>query len=446
MRQRYALHAMRCAFVTLMLAVMASPAMAQTELSYYSFDAPPEAGPDAAYRDGEVVPDDGPNDHALTVSGPGLTWTPQGRLGGAIAFDGGAGFLEDLDAYAYLEGLDALTILVWVRSNQVGTDAGIVTSDPPDDDDQNISLRYDVDGLFGGGQNVVKGGVMTENGKQEYESRSYVQATTWQHLTLIYESGKPLRLFINGAIDAPTYAPQNTNGALTNVQTLRVGQGTKATTDVWDGLIDELRIFEGVVPPEDIRTLMDEPLPVELAGVSGRADGDDLVLQWTTVSETKNAGFHVEHRPPGTASYERVGFRDGQGTVSTPTDYTFRLSDVDAGSHTVRLRQVDVDGTETLIEPVTVTVAPSEALSLSAYPSPLRSQGTVSIQVVEAMDVTVELFNVLGQRVRLLHRGRIAPGRATEIPVDASALPSGMYFVRMTTPHGSRTERLVVVQ
>jgi hypothetical protein len=429
-----------------MVFVTVLPATGQELLTYYSFDAPPDAGPDAEFRTGETITDDSGNGRYLRVSGEGITWTSEGRLNGAIRMSGGPGFLKDPNANRYLNGLDAFTITVWIRSEVIGTDAGIVNTQPPDDDDQNISLRYDADGLFGGGVNVVKGGVRTRNGKQEYESRWYAQATTWQHLALIYESGEPLRLIINGTVDNPTYAPLKTSGVTVRNVHLRVGEGAKGRSDIWDGLMDELRIYDGVLTPPEVRSVMEEELPVELASFNGTADGTGAVLHWETISETNNDGFQIEHRAPGTDDFESVGYRMGQGTTTAATRYTYRVGDLVPGTHAFRLRQVDVDGTESLYEPITVDVAMDTPLTVTAYPNPVRTRGTVEVQVEDPTETTVELYNLLGQRMETMYDGTLRPGAPTRLRLRADDLPSGTYFVRVRTPAGTETRRVSVVR
>ena len=306
-----------------MVFVTVLPATGQDLLTYYSFDAPPDAGPDAEFRTGETITDDSGNGRYLRVSGEGITWTSEGRLNGAIRMSGGPGFLKDPNANRYLNGLDAFTITVWIRSEVIGTDAGIVNTQPPDDDDQNISLRYDADGLFGGGVNVVKGGVRTRNGKQEYESRWYAQATTWQHLALIYESGEPLRLIINGTVDNPTYAPLKTSGVTVRNVHLRVGEGAKGRSDIWDGLMDELRIYDGVLTPPEVRSVMEEELPVELASFNGTADGTGAVLHfpYTTLFRSTASRSSIGPRARTTSRAWATGWDRGRRPPprATPT-------------------------------------------------------------------------------------------------------------------------------
>lgn len=435
----------RLVFACLVCAACVTPAPAQNLISYYSFDTPPADG-STAFSDRGIIPDESGNGHDLTIVGSGLTWVEDGRIGGAARFDGTDAFLEDIDAGDYLNGLEAVTIVAWIRSDVVATDAGIVTSDQPDDNDQNLSLRYDAEGLFGGGRNVVKGGVRTVNGKQEYESRSYTQATTWQHLGMVYDSGKPIRMVVNGGVDTPTYAPQRADGPLAGIQTLRVGQGAKQIDDLWDGLIDELWIYEGALTPPEVRRLMEkQALPVELGTFVATPDRRDAVLEWQTLSETDNAGFEVEHRPPNGA-FERVGSRNGRGTTTATTSYSFRARDLRPGRHAFRLRQVDTDGTDRVVGETIVRIRPEAALSLTTYPNPVRTTGTVELQVRAATDVTVELYNVLGQRVRVLYDGTAHPGSPVQNGVESGSLPSGVYFVRARTADTTVTRRLSIVR
>ncbi|PEN14165.1 hypothetical protein CRI94_03745 [Longibacter salinarum] len=428
------------------LMISSAPATGQKLLTYYSFDRPPEAGVDAEYRTGEVIADDSGNGRYLRVTGKGVSWTTEGRLNGAVRLTGGPGFLKDPNANKYLNGLDAFTITVWVRSDEIPTDSGILNTRPPDGNDQNISLRYDAEGLFGGAPNVIKGGVRTVNGKQEYESRMYAQASQWQHIALIYESGKPLVLFINGTFDKATYSPLKTSGPTVGNVHLRVGEGAKRRSDIWNGGLDELRIYSGVLSPREVRATMSQELPVELSGFTATSDDDAAVLQWETVSETNNDGFHIEHSAPGATTFKTIGFRAGQGTTSEATRYSFETIDLAPGRHTFRLRQVDVDGQETVFDPVTVDVAMSKPLAMTTYPNPLRESGTVQIQVEDAADVSVEVFNLLGQRVKTLHAGPIRPGAPLHLRLTTDQLPSGTYFVRARTAGTTMTRRVSVVR
>jgi len=188
-------------------------------------------------------------------------------------------------------------------------------------------------------------------------------------------------------------------------------------------------------------------LPVEMAGFSATLEDRDAVLQWRTLSEKNNSGFAVQHKRPEGSSFRKVGFRDGQGTTTEETSYRYRVSDLSAGTHTFRLKQVDLDGSSTLTDAVTVEVDLDKAFRLSKVrPNPLSGPGTISLQVRETQKVTVELFDVLGRQVRTLHDGSLSAGSRHQMRIDGEALSNGTYLLRVEGETFSNTQKISVVK
>jgi hypothetical protein len=68
--------------------------------------------------------------------------------------------------------------------------------------------------------------------------------------------------------------------------------------------------------------------------------------------------------------------------------------------------------------------------TLEAFPNPFNNAITLKLIPPAAMIVRVELFDVLGRRVREIWRGPLAFQK--DLTFDASALASGIYFARVT--------------
>jgi len=79
------------------------------------------------------------------------------------------------------------------------------------------------------------------------------------------------------------------------------------------------------------------------------------------------------------------------------------------------------------------------------YPNPFNSETTIEFVLTNTTDVTVELFNVEGQRIRALAAGTFGAGLHT-IRVAAAELPSGVYFYRMIAAGASQTRRMALVK
>lgn len=80
-------------------------------------------------------------------------------------------------------------------------------------------------------------------------------------------------------------------------------------------------------------------------------------------------------------------------------------------------------------ELVATTELPDIIVAAKIYPNPLRSQGAVQLELVEAGEVSLALFDVSGKQVRQLFDGRLVAG-TKDIPLEVNGLPVGTYFAR----------------
>jgi hypothetical protein len=188
------------------------------------------------------------------------------------------------------------------------------------------------------------------------------------------------------------------------------------------------------------------PLPVELASFDARRDGENVVLNWKTASETNNAGFAVQHAV-GSGDFEQIGWVKGAGTTTEAQTYRFTAEDLSAGPHRFRLKQEDLDGTSSLSEVVEVNVRPDGPVAIRGVaPNPVRGTATLRFTARESGNVTVSLYDVLGRKVETLHQGRVSGGQPAQVTLNASSLSSGIYFLRVEGRSFTRTKRITVAQ
>ncbi|MEM0963511.1 MAG: T9SS type A sorting domain-containing protein, partial [Bacteroidota bacterium] len=85
------------------------------------------------------------------------------------------------------------------------------------------------------------------------------------------------------------------------------------------------------------------------------------------------------------------------------------------------------------------------ALALSASPNPFRDRADVSFSLPEAGPARLAVYDALGREVAVLTDATVDAGthRAT---FDASALPAGVYVLRLATPAGVETRRITSVR
>jgi hypothetical protein len=89
--------------------------------------------------------------------------------------------------------------------------------------------------------------------------------------------------------------------------------------------------------------------------------------------------------------------------------------------------------------------SPAELALRGNYPNLFAGQTTIRYEVPQSGDVRLAVNNVLGQHVALLVHEQQEAGRK-EISFTARDLPSGVYFVRLTSGGMARTQKITVVQ
>ncbi|PEN13808.1 hypothetical protein CRI94_06995 [Longibacter salinarum] len=191
----------------------------------------------------------------------------------------------------------------------------------------------------------------------------------------------------------------------------------------------------------------DAVLPVELANLEASSDEDRVVLTWTTLSEKNNDRFEIQRKVGDDGPFKRIGAVQGAGTTSEAQEY--RFSDelpFTAETASYRLKQIDVDGTSTLSDPIEVSRGtPSDLKLLGAAPHPVHTQAEVVYTLPKATDIRLEVFDMLGRRVATLVNGRETAGRKT-YSMSSRGISSGTYLLVLTADGERKTQRLTIVR
>lgn len=88
--------------------------------------------------------------------------------------------------------------------------------------------------------------------------------------------------------------------------------------------------------------------------------------------------------------------------------------------------------------------------ALAAYPNPFNPDVNIAFNLALSNDVTVEIFNIRGQKVRSLHRGKLSGGnhslRWDGCDGNGLGVASGMYFARIQTKNESKTIKMMLMK
>ncbi|MDZ7295808.1 MAG: hypothetical protein ONB14_10365 [candidate division KSB1 bacterium] len=197
-------------------------------------------------------------------------------------------------------------------------------------------------------------------------------------------------------------------------------------------------------------------LPVELSRFVARAGEGQVVLEWTTQTESNNYGFEVQRQDGRSLEWKVVGFVPGSGTTSRPHTYCFVDRRLSARTYYYRLKQVDNDGTFTFSPVVEVVVAPPASSALVGnYPNPFNPGTEISYRVGKGpqdgpVQVRLVLYNMLGQEIATLVDGLMEPGWYTVTWDGRDAFGrsagSGLYICRFQAGQFAASMKMLKMQ
>jgi hypothetical protein len=173
-------------------------------------------------------------------------------------------------------------------------------------------------------------------------------------------------------------------------------------------------------------------VPVELTSFTGAVVGNDIQLKWSTATELNNRGFEVQRSING-SDFATIAFVEGFGTTTEQKQYTFTDRNVTARvNHAYRLKQIDFDGTFDYSQVVNLGYTlPVEFALEQNYPNPFNPTTNIIYSVPVNSNVTLDVYNLIGQKVVTLFEGEVEAGKHTS-QFNASSMSSGMYLFKLT--------------
>ncbi len=189
-------------------------------------------------------------------------------------------------------------------------------------------------------------------------------------------------------------------------------------------------------------------LPVELTAYSGAINSDgQVVLNWTTATETNNSHFTIERSTNG-LTFEEIGRVVGHGNATQQLSYSFSDVNPESGTNYYRLKQTDYNGHYEYIGMVAVEVVMNTAgCVLSVYPNPCQGNCTVNFSDCPQDNngyITLQMIDANGQVVSEQIPERNASGGFSSTVDVENNLKPGVYIVRGVSSKKSYTQNAVI--
>ena len=200
-------------------------------------------------------------------------------------------------------------------------------------------------------------------------------------------------------------------------------------------------------------------VPVELTSFTADLSGKDVVLKWSTATETNNKGFEVQRSDVrsqsdevgispegGMSDWKNIGFVGGYGTTTEPNSYSFTDNNLSSGNYEYRLKQIDFDGSYEYSNVVEVEVNAHLQFALNQnYPNPFNPTTQIEYTIPKDGYVSLKVYNALGQEVANLING-IQKAGSHDVTFNASNLSSGVYYYRIESDNKVLVKKMMVVK
>jgi hypothetical protein len=246
----------------------------------------------------------------------------------------------------------------------------------------------------------------------------------------VYDSSVPeVRTYVNGVFQS---AVAQTAVDLTSTSDIFKVASRGTSTNLAAGeLMDEFRFYNRALDSAEVADTWNVTIiPVELTSFTASVNDNDVTLSWETATELNNSGFEIE-RKSAVGEYDKIGFVPGFGTTTEHRAYSFSDANLLSGNYTYRLKQIDYDGTFEYSDPVEVEIVIPDVYSLHQnYPNPFNPSTTITFTLAANAQVTLKVFDILGQEVMTLINQDITAGVHT-YDFDASGINTGVYFYRI---------------
>jgi len=191
------------------------------------------------------------------------------------------------------------------------------------------------------------------------------------------------------------------------------------------------------------------PFPVELTSFNAKAEGQNVILIWQTVTEVKNYGFEVERASSMTSPsqvWEKIGFVSGNGNSNSPKDYSFTDKNPSGGSKFIyRLKQIDNNGKFEYSNEVEIELVPNEFNLFQNYPNPFNPATNIKFALPKAAKVTLLVYNLLGEKVAALLNEDKEAG-FYDVQFNASNFSTGVYIFRLTAGDFVQTKKMTLMK
>ncbi len=232
-----------------------------------------------------------------------------------------------------------------------------------------------------------------------------IRLNSWQHIAVTYNLSDGMLLYINGSPRTLSQINPPVGGINDNLyENLYIGNA-EGLAETFDGLIDELRIWDHARSGTEIQSSINVTL-------EGNEPG--LVAYWPM--EEGNGDIIHDHSD------------NGNDASLYSTSWT--LGKV--------LNQTSVPESDN-------DLLPEKSMITCAYPNPFNESAIIKYNLPRSTDVKLDVYDILGRKISSLVDNS-QPAGEHQVTWQANGIPSGVYFYKLETDKYSESRKMVLLK
>lgn len=212
----------------------------------------------------------------------------------------------------------------------------------------------------------------------------------------------------------------------------------------------DIRFYPRLGTPIHCALHFDFPLPVELSSFTSVIYGNNINLNWQTASENNNSRFDIEKKKLVNGIIEDwipAGSVAGNGTTTSPSNYTFTDRALNEGIYKYRLKQIDYNGNFEyyyLYGEVKIGVPVRFELSQN-YPNPFNPSTIIYYNLATGNQVSLKVYNSSGMEVKTLVEEFKNAGYYS-LTFDGKNLSSGVYYYKIISGNFVSVKKMTLLK
>ncbi len=242
-----------------------------------------------------------------------------------------------------------------------------------------------------------------------YTPENSIQLNVWQHVAVSYDGNGNVKMYIDGMEQVVEYSTTAPSGLITDnaANALHIGAGF-SNSNIFQGVIDEVRIWNSVRSLEDLTQFMNQIIPVPHPDMKAYYQFNDA---WGNIAQDNS-----NHAHPLTLSF--IAWVQG-AELGHPQG-------IEDGS------------------------IPMSSFGLTAYPNPFNPEINLTLEIKKQNVYKLLLYNARGQLVKVITDQILQPGQHkftwNGVSQSGKRAASGIYFCKLSSGNSNILKKIILLK